>query len=239
MRSFRRTVVVLVVLAGLVVALDRAAAWAAGEVVADQIADELASYNVESAPPEADVGGVPFLTQVVSGEYEEVALWLRDVGSGGVRLPEVELTATGVTAPASALIEGSGPIHADRVDGTAVVGYGSLATRAGVDGLELSAADAGEGIAVRVPVELLGAQVTLAGTATVRAVDNVIQVRVTELAADELPPGSAPLVEQLVRQLSVDVRLPELPYGLAVESVRPGPSGVAVTFSALDVPLSR
>lgn len=238
MRSFRRVVVVLVVLLGLLVAADRAAAWAAGEVVASQAADELASSNVESAPPEADVGGVPFLTQVVSGEYEDVTLWLREVGSGSVRLPELRLTATGVTAPASVLIEGSGPIHADRVDGTAVVGYRSVAALAGVDGLELSAAGAGEGVAVRAPVEVLGVQVTLSGTATVGAVDNVIQLRVTELAAEELPEGAASQVERLAQQLSYDVQLPELPYGLAVESVRPTASGISVSFSAVDVPLS-
>lgn len=239
MRSFRRTVIVLVVLAGLLVAVDRVAAWAAGEAVATRVDDELASYDVTAAEPEADVAGVPFLTQVASGEYQEVTLWLRDVGSGSLRLPEVQLTATGVTAPASTLIEGSGPIHADRIEGTAVVGYDGIAAQTGIEGLELSAADAGDGVAVRAPVELLGIEVTLAGTATVRAADNAIGIRVGELTAEELPPDSASQVEQLAQQLSFDFQLPEMPYGLAVESVRSGPSGIEVTFSAVGVPLSR
>jgi len=239
MRSFRRTVVVLAVLAGLLVAIDRVAAWAAGEAVARRVADELASYNVEAAPPDAEVDGVPFLTQVVSGEYQQVTLRLREVGSAGVRLPELRLIATGVTAPMSALIEGSGPIHADRVDGRAVIGYGSIAALAELDGLELSAAVADDEVAVRAPVELFGVQLTLVGTATVRAVENVIEIRVMELTAEELPPGSASEVERFVQQLSFDFRLPELPYGLAVESVRPVPAGLEVTFSAVDVPLSR
>lgn len=239
MRSFRRTVVVLAVLVGLLVAVDRVAAWAAGEAVATRVDDELASYNVTAADPEADVAGVPFLTQVASGEYEEVTLRLRDVGSASVRLPEVRLTATGVTASAAVLIEGSGQIHADRIDGTAVVGYGTIAAQAGVEGLELSAADAGDEVAVRAPVELLGVQMTLAGTATVHAADDAIGIRVGELTAEGLPPDSASQVERLTQQLSFEFQLPELPYGLTVDSVRPRPSGIEVTFSAVDVPLSR
>lgn len=239
MRRLRRTVVVIVVLAVLLIAADRAAAWAAGEAVADRVDEEMAGYNVTAEGSEADVAGVPFLTQVVSGEYREVALRLRDVGSAGVRLPELRLNATGVSAPVSALVEGSGQIQADRVDGTAVIGYGSMAEQAGVDGLELSAARAGEGVAVRLPVELLGVQVTLSGTAEVRAVDNTIAIRVTELTADGLPAGSESEVERLVQQLSFDFQLPDLPYGLAIESVRPASAGLEVSFSAVDVPLSR
>jgi hypothetical protein len=238
-RIFRRTVVVLVLLAGLLVVADRVAAWAAGEEVASRVAHELASNNVESAPPEAEMDGVPFLTQVVSGEYEAVTLSLREVGSGDIRLPELRLVAAGVTAPMSTLVEGSGPIHADRVDGTAVVGYSSIAAQAGLDELELSAAGADDEVAVRVPVELLGVRITLAGTATVSAENNVISVRVTELTAEELPEGSASEVERLVQQLSFDIRLRELPYGLMVESVRPVSAGLEVAFSAVDVPLSR
>ncbi|HEX6197321.1 MAG TPA: DUF2993 domain-containing protein [Jiangellaceae bacterium] len=237
MRSLRRTVLVLVVLAVMLVAADRVAAWAAGEAVAARVDEELANYNVSAADSRADVAGVPFLTQVVSGEYREVTLRLRDVGSTGVRLPELRLIATGVSAPVSALVEDSGQIHADRVDGTAVVGYGTLAAQAGVDGLELSAADGG--VAVRLPVELLGVEVTLTGTATIRAADNTIAIRVTELTAEELPPGSASEVERFVQQLSFNFQLPDLPYGLVVESVRPISAGLEVSFSAVDVPLSR
>ncbi len=81
-------------------------------------------------------------------------------------------------------------------------------------------------------------QVTLSGIAAVRAVDNVIQLRVTELAAEELPEGAASQIERFAEQLSYDVQLPELPYGLTVESVRPTASGISVSFSAVDVPLS-
>lgn len=239
MRSVRRIVITLVVLAGLLIAGDRVAAWAAGELVATRVDDEMASYDVSAESSEADVAGVPFLTQVVSGEYQEVTLWLRDVGSASVRLPEVRLTATGVTAPTSALINGSGQIRAERVVGAAVVGYGTIAEQAGVDGLELSAADANDRIAVRLPVELLGTRLTLTGTATVDVADGAVRVRAEELSAEELPPGAASEVERLVRQLSFDYPLPALPYGLAVESVRTRPEGVEVTLSAVDVPLSR
>lgn len=241
MRWWRRLAVVLVVLAGLLVVADRVAAWAAQQVVAEQVAAELDTYRVESAPPDVSIGGFPFLTQVAAGRYDAVTLHLRDVGTGSLRLPTVELTASDVTAPASTLIERSGPIQAARVDGTATVGYGTVTALTDLDGLELGP-DGGGALSVRLPADLLGESVTLTGTATVEVDEQqVIRVRVQELTVEapgEPPVDAGPLIEQYVQALSFEVPLPPLPYGLTVESVRAGPAGLAVGMSARDVPLS-
>jgi hypothetical protein len=240
MRGLRRLLVGLVVLAGLLLVTDRVAAWAAQQAVADQVATELAAYQVESAPPEARIGGFPFLTQVATGHYQEVSLRLRDVGSGSLRLPLVELTASGVTASAQTLVSREGPIDAERVVGSATIGYEQVRALTGRDDLVL-APDAGR-LAVRLPVELLGVPLTLVGTASVEAAGDAIRVRVTGLEVEEptgLPAGAGPLVEEIVRELSVDVPLPPLPYGLSVDAVRAEPAGLVVTVSAVNVPLSR
>lgn len=241
MRGIRLLVLVLVVLVGLLLVVDRVSAWAAGQIVADRVADELASHQVDSAPPEASIGGFPFLTQVAAGRYESVTLLLRDVGTGGVWLPAVELTATGVHASATTLMEGSGTIHADRVVGTAVIGYSSVAALTELDGLDLSATPGGA-LRVYLPAELMGVPLVLVGTADVDVSGNAVQVRMTGLTVEEpheLPPGAGPLVDQLAQAVSVEVALPPLPYGLAVESVRAEPAGLAVTLSARDVPIAR
>lgn len=240
MRGIRRLLVALVVLVGLLVVTDRVAAWAAQRTLADQVATELAAHQVDSAPPEASIGGFPFLTQVTAGRYERISLRLRDVGSGPLRLPLVELTAAGVTASPRTLVSRDGPIDAERVTGAATIGYEQVRALTGRDGLTL-APDRGR-IGVRLPVELLGVPVTLVGTASVEATGDVIQVRVTELDVVEppaLPPGAGPLVDQILRDLSVDVPLPPLPYGLSVDRVRAEPAGLVVTVSAADVPLAR
>lgn len=238
MRALRRILIVVVILGALLAVVDRVGAWAAQRVVADQVEAELASTQVQSAPPEVTVNGVPFLTQVAAGEYDSVTLRLRDVGTGAVTLPVVELTATGVTAPASTLIEREGPIIADRVEGTATIGYGSVAALTDLAGLELSAAGGGQ-LRVRLPTELLDAPVVLVGTAEMEVVDGGVRLRVQDLEVEQppLPPGAEPLVQDLIQRMAVNVQLPPLPYGLTLEGVRAEPDGLAVSVSAVDVPL--
>lgn len=238
MRALRRILIVVVILGALLAVVDRVGAWAAQRVVADQVEAELASTQVQSAPPEVTVNGVPFLTQVAAGEYDSVTLRLRDVGTGAVTLPVVELTATGVTAPASTLIEREGPIIADRVEGTATIGYGSVAALTDLAGLELSAAGGGQ-LRVRLPTELLDAPVVLVGTAEMEVVDGGVRLRVQDLEVEQppLPPGAEPLVQDLIQRMAVNVQLPPLPYGLTLVGVRAEPDGLAVSVSAVDVPL--
>src|SRR5690606_3474840 len=152
----------------LVVA-DRAAAWAAERTVADKVASELADNGIDSAPPEVSIGGIPFLTQVGAGRFEEITLVLRDVGSAGLVLSRVELVATGVTASTSTALTGEGPIEADLVRGTATIGYATLAALPGpaeLAGLRLAPAEGGA-LAVELPAEVLDQRVTLSGTAEV------------------------------------------------------------------------
>jgi hypothetical protein len=241
MRTMRRVLVWLVVLGVLLVVADRVAAWAAQRAVAEHVATELAGYQVDSQPPEVTVRGVPFLTQVADGRFESVTLRLRDVGTSEVALPLVELTASGVTAAPSTLIQQDGPIDAERVDGSATIGYASVTALTDLPELDLSAGEDGS-VRVRLPAELLGEPVTVVGGAEVSVTGGVVQLRVTDLTVEgfgELPPQAEPLVSDLTRRLSVQVPLPPLPYGLTVESVRAERAGLAVAVHAFGVPLAR
>lgn len=240
MRALRRVLIVLVILGALLVVVDRVGAWAAQRVVADQVESELTSSQVSSSPPEVTVNGVPFLTQVAAGRYDSVTLRLRDVGTSELTLPIVELTATGVSAPASTLIERDGPITADRVEGTATIGYAGVAALTEIEGLVLSGGGDGQ-LAVRLPTELLNTAVVLVGTADMEVIDGAVRLRVDELEVEQppLPAGAEPLVEDLIQRMAVTVELPPLPYGLVVEGVRAEPDGLAVSVSAVDVPLAR
>lgn len=240
MRSVRRLVVVLVVLAGVALVLDRVGVWLANRVVADQVAEELAAHQVESAPPEVGVSGFPFLSQLVTGRYGSVDVILRDVGRDGLRLPIVRLTATGVDAPLGAVLDGSGPIHAERVTGQAVIGYGSVVELAGREGLQLVGGVEGT-LRMRLPVEVVGVPVVLVGRAEVTVAGAGLLIELVEFDVEapvDLPAGADPLIERAARSLSLRVALPPLPYGLAVDTVRVEPAGIVVTVSANDVPLA-
>lgn len=240
MRRASRWLLTLAVLAAVLVVVDRAAAFATGRTLADRVADELVAHDVRSAPPEVTVGGFPFLTQVATGRYESVTLRLRDVGSDEVRLPRVELVASGVTAPARALATGEGSVHAARLQGSATLGYEQVRRVTGYDELRL-AADEGR-LSVRVPVELSGEWVVLVGTAEATVTGHTVRIEVTGLGLADgraLPPGAQPVVDRVARDLSVTVELPPLPYGLSLTSVRAEPAGLVVAVEAFDVPLTR
>jgi len=239
-RAVRRLVVVLVVLAGAALVLDRVGVWLANRAVADQVAQGLAAHEVASAPPEVSVTGFPFLTQLVAGRYGSVDVILRNVERDGLRMPLVRLTATGVDAPLKAVVDNSGPIHAERLTGSAVIGYGSVVELAGREGLQLVGGVEGS-LRMRLPIEVLGVRVVLIGRAEVTVDEPGLLVELVEFDVEapvDLPPGADPLIERAARSLSLRVELPPLPYGLAVDAVRVEPTGIVVTVSASDVLLA-
>lgn len=240
MRALRRTAIVLVVLGLLLVAADRVAAWLGGSAVASRIETELDAYAVQ-ATPEADIGGFPFLTQVVAGEYEKIDVELGDLDVEGLMLHDTELTATAVRAPLSTLLNRSGSVQAGRLDGAAVVSYDSVASHARVDGLEgLTLSQAEDGLVnAEGTVNALGQSVEVRGTATVKAVAGAIEISVAEIDAAGVPERARALVERLVSSRSIDVAVPPLPYGLEVVSATAAPDGIAVEIAAADVALTE
>jgi hypothetical protein len=64
--------VTLVVLLGLLVVADRVAV----NVAEDRVAQQVQSSGRLAGPPTVDIGGFPFLTQAVAGDYSDVRLQL-------------------------------------------------------------------------------------------------------------------------------------------------------------------
>src|SRR5205814_8133744 len=116
--------VVVVILAGLFVAADRIAAYAAERTIAMQSKKELAAREITTpTEPKVSVGGFPFLTQVAKGRYDRITIHLDHPASQGVTLDVLDVTATGVNASTSAIVNGTGSITADDVNGTASLGW--------------------------------------------------------------------------------------------------------------------
>src|SRR5438034_344800 len=136
-------IVVLVVLVGLFVAIDRVAAFAAERTIADQAKKELAARNITSpSDPTVSVSGFPFLTQVARGRYDQITIHIDHPSSQGVTLDVLDVTARGVNASTSALMNGTGQITADAVTGTTSLGWDGvdkLMNTSGVGGAKATA----------------------------------------------------------------------------------------------------
>ncbi|HEX5540534.1 MAG TPA: DUF2993 domain-containing protein [Micromonospora sp.] len=235
------TVVLLFVAVGLLVIADRVAAGVAERAIADRVGRQIAGQQVASSPPEVTVGGFPFLTQVLAGRYESISISLRDarvaVDGDSIRLRELAIDARNVTASLSTIRSGRGEVVAESVEGTGTVGYSSVANLMNRPGLQLNEQDGK--LVVTAPLEILGQQLTVSGTATLSVDDGMVQVRFDELTTDGLPSAAQArsVIASYAQQFSVDIPLPDLPFQLDVQDVRALPEGLAVTATAKNVPL--
>ncbi|WP_320069214.1 DUF2993 domain-containing protein [Micromonospora sp. RTGN7] len=235
--------VLLVILAGLLVAADRIAAGVAERAITDQVRQEVAKQDAQSSEPEVKVSGFPFLTQVLDGKYERISIKLTDV-RGSVRgdavtLPTLDVDARNVRASLETLRTQQGDVTAETVDGTGTITYESLAKLLDRPGLTLSERDGT--LAVTAPVDILGQKLTVTGAAVVTvSKEGKVSLRFNDLDAEGLPniPLARTLLNNYAKGISIDVPLPELPFQLALREVRPLPQGLAVTAAAKNVPIN-
>jgi hypothetical protein len=238
------TLIVLLVILGIaLVAADRLAVSFAEREIANRVSAEVADQQATSADPVVTVAGVPFLTQVVSGRYEQIAIRLRDfsapaAGDKTIRMPLLDIRADDVRAPLETLRTRQGPITATTVTGTGTLDYATVAELVGREGVRLGERDGR--LAVTAPLDVLGQTVTVNGTADLTISGELLQIRFQQVTGEGLP--AVPLVQNLLnsyaKQISVDVQLPALPLNLDVQKVEPRPEGLVVTAGAAEVPLN-
>jgi hypothetical protein len=236
--------VLLIILAAILAVVDRIGASYAERVISDRVAEQVADQDAQSAKPDVTVEGVPFLTQVVAGKYQEIKILLRDfsgpAGNGKtIKMPVLDVRAKDVRAPLDTLRSGQGDIIATTVTGAGTIDYATLAQLSGEDGVKLAEKDGK--LAVTAPLTVLNQKVTINGTANIEvASGNVVRVRFEQVTAEGLP--NVPLVDTALnnyaRSLSVDLKVPALPLKLKVEKVQPTPAGLVVTAGAKEVPLN-
>jgi hypothetical protein len=224
-------VVVLLVL-GLVVLLDRLAVG----VAEDKVATELVTRGGLEGSPEVDITGFPFLTQAIGGSYDDVRISLTAAELGQPEGTRADIALHGVRVPLSSVLSGSlAQVPVDRIDGTATLSYALISSRLGQD-TELTRE--GDRLRITRTVEVLGQQLrlTAAGGVTLEGSDLVVDVQEAAGAGVEVPGF---LLNRAADLLDLRYPLPALPFGLEVTSVRPGVEGVAVRVEATDTVLTR
>jgi LmeA-like phospholipid-binding len=221
----RALLVLVLVLGALFVIVDRVGV----SVAEDRVGDRIAEQGGLPGPPEVDITGFPFLTQAVSGTYDEVRIALTAADLGQPDGTDADVALRGVEVPLSDVVAGSvQQVPVDRIDGTATLSYELLSAQLGGDTrLERE----GDGLRITRTVELLGQQVplTAAGDVTLDGSDLVVDVEEAAGAGVELP---AVVVDQARDLLDLRYTVPPLPFGLQLTDVRPADDGVVVDVEA-------
>lgn len=228
-----KLVVALVLLVGLLVVGDRVAASATEGVVAERLQESGGLSGV----PDVEISGFPFLTQALTGRYDDVVVHASSVQVGDVQIADFTATAQGLQVPITDALSGSvSQVPVDELRSRAVVSYEALSRSSGRRSLTVRPFEGGR-VRVTGEVEILGR--TLRASSVSRLVVDGPAVVVTAESYDVGPDFADELVTRAIGD-SLDLRLPigPLPYGLQLSDVRAGPDGVIVTSAASDVVLT-
>ncbi|MFI2379505.1 DUF2993 domain-containing protein [Streptomyces sp. NPDC018964] len=245
MRALRILLIVIVILGGIFVVVDRVAVdFAEGEA-----ADRLRATENLASTPDVSINGFPFLTQLAGGTLDEVEVGIQDYEAGTgddarrIRIADLRADMNGVdfsTDFSSAV--------ADSATGTATVAYDELLKAAGksepsqvapgVTARIVGLSDGGNGkIKVALEATVLGAE--LPEPVSVLSSVTVVDGDTVRVKADAVPEiGGAEIVESSVRRTTdFEQRIDGLPGGIRLDKVEAAEDGVEITVKGSDVRL--
>ncbi|MFI1421859.1 DUF2993 domain-containing protein [Streptomyces sp. NPDC020731] len=244
MRALRILLIVMVILGGIFVIVDRVAvSFAEGEA-----ADRLKATENLADTPDVSINGFPFLTQLAGGTLDEVRVGIQDYEAGTgdgtrtIRIADLRADMNGV--------DFSGDFSsavADSATGTATVAYDELLKNAtsepgrvapGVTARVVGLSDGGNGkIKVAVEATVLGAE--LPEPVSVLSSVTVVDGDTVRVKADAVPEfGGVEIVESSVRRITdFEQKIDGLPGGIRLDKVEAAEDGVEITVKGSDVRL--
>ena len=242
-RKLVAVILSIVILLAVLVIGDRVAAGVAENAIGDLIAEQAADNGVTSSqPPDVDITGFPFITQVLGGNYSRIDITLTDVGDETVSVPKLDIRAMDVSASLSDVINGSGPITAGRIEADGHISYDSLA--AGMSDLIDARVthDSGNTLTVEATIDVAGQPVAITGQATIGFADGALTISVAGFQPVDDTSGLPPIVNDVIAdaasQFSRTIPMPRLPYDLTFAEPRFGTDAIVISASAQNVPLT-
>lgn len=222
--------IVLLLALGLLFLVDRVGV----SVAEGQVADQLVERGGLAGAPEVDITGFPFLTQAVSGRYDEVRISLTAEQLGQPAGTRADVALYGVQVPLSDVVSGSvQQIPVEQVDGVATLSYELLARQLGGD---TRLAPEGDRLRIDRTVDFPGFEVpiTARGTVTLDGQNLVVDVEDAAAAGVDVPDF---VLDRAADVLDFRYPVPELPFGLELTGVEPRDDGVLVEVAATDTVL--
>ena len=235
MRALRVSLIALVVLVGLAVGADRLGLHLAEDKAAEQLRDRMeAQKSVRgSVDTSVSIDGFPFLTQLVSHDFDDVSLEFMGLtartNDKDVRISKVNLHGSDVHTNGD-----FSSVRIERAKGRAFLSYDDLSGIVG-GGTRVSWAGKDEPDKVRVTKEI-----PLVGELTVTSSAAVKDRHSLRLNADEIDGDiggiAKKVVEGVVRErFDRDWAFEELPKEITFDEVRPTASGLVIELSGKDV----
>ncbi|WEH17063.1 DUF2993 domain-containing protein [Streptomyces sp. VNUA24] len=241
MRALRILVIVAVILGGLFVIADRVAVGFAE----DEAAQQLKTGEGLATTPDVSIKGFPFLTQVASGELDDVEVGIEDyeatTGKAGesIRIADLKATMHGV-----AFSSDYSSATAATATGTATIAYDELLKAAksaptqilpGATAQVVGLSDGGKGkVKVDIKVTFLGKSTTYPVLSTVTVDGDTVKVH-----ADNLPNLVVEAAEGQVRSITdFEQKIDGLPGGIELDKVEAAPDGVDITVRGSNVRLA-
>ena len=227
----RKVLLVLVILlAGGLVAADRIGVRYAQDEIARQVA---AQYDLPRRP-DVTIHGVPFLTQAVGGEYDRIEVVIGDWSQAGVAVRDVRVEMRGVGAPPADVAAGNATnVTVRTATASAVVPYEVLRRRAPKEISRIG--PKGDDLEVEMTGSVLGFRLSGTAVLSVKATRGGITISPVSVGAD-----SAQIPLPLVRdRLTWTVPVTNLPVGSRISRIQPTPEGLRVSATADDLQLNN
>jgi len=226
----RKLLIGVVILAVLLVAADRISA----AIAENQISDRLASAYGLADKPGVTITGFPFLTQVVTGKYQQIDVSANQVSADGAVLHDLKVQLTGVHATVGQVLgNGSSMVTADHAAGSAMVGFSTVDRR--LPGGFRAHPD-GKNLSVSGSLNIGGARIPVSATVALGVSGSGISVTPVHVSV----PGVATLPSSAYSsQLHVVVPLSTLPLHLRLTSVHVTPGGLRIGAAAQHVQFAR
>lgn len=230
-----------VMVAALVVVL-LIALLAVADRVADQVVEQRAATDVQTSlglgsPPQLDITGFPFLTQVARGRLDLVRLNARDLvvqqqgktynfSTAQLDLHQVQLDAD------------RRPISAGQLKGSVTADWAEASRMIGVDLAHAGTAEQPNRVAVTYQAALFGQEIPLQATAVPRIDQSSGRLKLDDVQASVAGHDLPQLLVERALGDRLDRDLP-LPAGLRATGLTAGAEGLTVDVEGQNVPLER
>ncbi|MEV4252685.1 DUF2993 domain-containing protein [Spirillospora sp. NPDC049652] len=228
MRKFLLVVLILLVV-GLVAA-DRIGVRVAEREIGKQVA---AQYNLAERP-DVTIHGIPFLTQAVQGEYDQIDVGIGDWTQQGITVHDVKVEMRGVDAPLDQVAGGNADsVTARTATASAVLPFDVIKSRAPKEVKAVRAK--GENLEVDMAGQVLA--FTLNGTAELSVKPSRRGIAITPVKVSTS--GITVPLDTVRDRLTWFVPITDLPVGSRIKQIQVTPEGLKVAATADNVKLGQ